>query len=111
MAVIQINDPDPVFWLIVYLAVAVVPASRVLGMRLPVVFGVVAGLVVAALLISFPGFIDYLESGDYAALTGGMTADKPYIESAREFLGMAIGALCLAFYWRWHGGTKEVRAP
>ncbi len=102
MAAIQINDPDPLLWLIVYLAVAAIPASRIIGLHLPVTVGIAAGLVVAALLVSLQGFIDYLKSGDYASLTGGMSDQKPYIESAREFLGVTIGAICLLFYRRWH---------
>ncbi len=102
MAAIQFNDPDPLLWLTVYLAIAAVPATKIFGLRLPVPFGVVVGLVSAALLLSLPGFVDYLKSGDYASLTGGMSAAKPYVESAREFLGAAIGAFCLLFYRRWH---------
>ncbi len=107
MAAIQMNDPDPLLWLTVYLAIAVVPASRIFGMRLPVPFGIVVGLVSAALLLSFPGFVDYMRSGDYASLTGGMSAEKPYVESAREFLGTAIGAVCLLFYRRWHLSSAD----
>lgn len=98
MAFVQLNDPDPVFWVAVYLAVAFVPASKLLAYRSIAIFYVVVGMCLAGLLISVPGFIDYLSSQDFAAIGGGMSEDKPYVESAREFLGMLIGAVCLLFY-------------
>ena len=104
MAALQINDPDPLLWMTVYLAIASMPTARTLGYRLPIPFWVTVGLAFACLLISVPGFLDYLSSGDFAAVAKEMSGDKPYVESAREFLGIAMGALCLLFYRNWHCG-------
>ena len=102
MAMLQINDPDPHLWLTAYLVIGMIPAATAFSFRLPVVFGVAAGMVIAGLLVSLPGFFDFLESGDYASVGGEMSAEKPYIEPAREFLGIFIGALCLVCYRHRH---------
>ncbi|MDG2089388.1 MAG: transmembrane 220 family protein [Arenicellaceae bacterium] len=98
MAFVQLNDPDPIFWVAIYIAISFVPITRLLGYRAISIFYVAFGMCLVGLFISAPGFIDYLGSQDYAAIGGGMSADKPYAESAREFLGMLIGAVCLMFY-------------
>ena len=100
MAAVQLNDPDPVYWTAVYCAVAVVPAARVVGSQLSTTSVIAFGMVLAGLLISWPGFLDYLGSGDYSAIGSEMTVEKPYVESAREFLGLLIAAICLMFYAR-----------
>ena len=98
MAYLQFNDPDPLYWVGVYLAVAVVAQLKVFGVLTRLVFHLAFGLVLAGLLMSAAGFIDYLRSGDYGALTGEMLTHKPYVESAREFLGLLIACASLAIY-------------
>jgi len=98
MAAIQLNDPDPVYWFVVYAVVAAVPAGRAFGCQLSVTLAVAGGMVLAGLLISGPGFVDYLASGDYAAIGGKMAGGQTYVESAREFLGLLIAGVCLAVY-------------
>ncbi|MEM1108302.1 MAG: transmembrane 220 family protein [Planctomycetota bacterium] len=102
MAGIQLNDPDPLFWVVLYVAAAVVPIARLIRRRLPVFWGVAFGLALAGLVASLPGFIDFVRSGDYTLIGGQMTADRPQIESAREFLGAVIGLSCLLPYRGWH---------
>ena len=101
MGVIQFNDPDPAYWVTVYALVAIIPAARVFGRRLPKTSLVAAGMVLSGLLIAAPGFIDYLTSGDYSSIGGKMMLAKPYVEAAREFIGLAIAAIALSFYNRW----------
>ena len=109
MAALQINDPDPLLWVTVYVAIALVPAARIIGYRLPILFWATVGMATACLLISLPGFFDYLASGDFASVGEEMSATKPYIEPAREFLGIVIGAICLACYRNSHGKTDGSR--
>lgn len=95
MAAIQLNDPDPLYWFPVYGGVAMTTLAAVFGRRLPRFTLVMLGAVVAGLLIAAPGFADYLRSADWAALFGRMSPDRPYVESAREFLGLAIAGCAL----------------
>lgn len=98
MAAIQLNDPDPIFWVVVYLAAAVLAGGLCFGSRLETLSKVVFGMVLAGLLISGPGFIDYFISGDYSSIYGGMSGDKPYVESAREFGGLMIVVIYLILF-------------
>ena len=100
MTYLQFNDPDPLYWVVVYGFVALFPIARLfdrnIGRAAPVTFGII----LAGLLIAWPGFVDYLQSGDYASLVGAMSPDKPYVEPAREFLGLVIAGAALIPYWR-----------
>ncbi len=98
MAYIQLNDPDPVYWTTVYIAVASIPALALLGQRSFAHQLIVLGGVLAGLLMSFTGFVEFLLSKDYASLTGAMSADKPYVEHAREFIGLCMALVCLGGY-------------
>ncbi len=109
MAALQLNDPDPLLWVTVYLCVAVMPIARALGHRLHGAFWVTSGIAFACLIISLPGFIEYLRLEDFASLGDEMSTEKPHIESAREFLGVAIAAVCLFFYRGWHVKTRDAQ--
>ena len=102
MAAIQLNDPDPLLWVTLYTAIAVVPAAKVINRQLPIFWGVCLGIVIACLAISLTGFIEFVQIADFAAIGGEMSEHKPYVESAREFLGTVIGLTCLLVYRSWH---------
>ena len=98
MAWLQLNDPDPVYWCLVYLVAASIPLGKLINRFSKPGYWIAAGMILSGLLISAPGFFDYLSSGNYGAITGDMMDSIPYIESAREFGGLAIAALVLACY-------------
>ena len=98
MAVIQLNDPDPAYWIVVYVLVAAIPLARIFGHRLPTVLILASGMVLSGMLIAGPGTLDYLASGDYVSIKGKMLDEKPYVESAREFVGLLAAAICLMAY-------------
>jgi len=95
MALIQFNDPDPLYWVVVYLTVAFIAAAHCFSHHLIVLSMIVAGMVLAGLLTSLPGFVDYLVAEDHASIFGQTTNKKPYIESVREFGGLIIAAIYL----------------
>lgn len=98
MAVIQLNDPDPIYWVTVYAAAAVIPLGQLVGRKFPDLWTMVMGLIIAGLLMSLPGFWDYLTADDYLSITREMLGDKPYVEYGREFLGLVIAAFLLMPY-------------
>lgn len=100
MAWIQLNDPDPAYWVVVYVLVAAIPLARIFGHRLPTVLILASGMVLSGMLIAGPGSLDYLASGDYISIKGKMLDEKPYVESAREFIGLLAAAICLLAYAR-----------
>ncbi|QQL45591.1 transmembrane 220 family protein [Sulfuriroseicoccus oceanibius] len=89
------NDPDPLYWIVVYLLVAGVAVARFMGRRMDSAVKVVVGMVIAGLLVSGPGVVGYLTSGDFNSIYGQMAMERPYIESVREFLGLFVAGLYL----------------
>lgn len=94
-AYVQLNDPDPYVWIIVYGLVAVLFAVSNF-VRLPKIL--IQLVILAFVLFAFyhvDHFYDWLLSDNKSELFGDMIYDKPYIEGTREFMGLliAIGAL------------------
>ena len=98
MVFVQLNDPDPAYWVGVYGVSACVPLARLFGLFLPWIGTVAFGMILAGLLISGPGMILYIESGDYSAIFAEMSSNRSYIEYAREFLGLCIALIIVASY-------------
>jgi len=104
-AALQFNDPDPLYWIAVYAGAAAVIAATAIGHFSRFWAALVAGGAVAGMLMTAPGFLTWLGSGDYAALWGQMMAGKPYVEESREFLGLAIVLAALALCFRAPGAA------
>ena len=98
MVVIQLNDPDPLYWVVVYLTAAIISGCLFFGTRLEALSKVSMGMILAGLFISGPGAMEYFASGDYASISRNMSAAKPYVESAREFGGLLIAFIYLALF-------------
>ena len=98
MAAIQLNDPDPLYWVAVYLAVAGVAGLRFMSAASQLLPRIVLGMVIAGLLMSAPGFVEYLSTDDLLPIYGPMMEDKPYIESTREFGGLFIAIVYLLLF-------------
>jgi len=98
IAFIQLNDPDPIYWVAVYSAVAVIAGLRVFNRDNLRLRCVTAGMIAAGLAISVGGFVSYLSSGDYGSIMNQMSVSQPQIEYAREFVGLAIATITIAGY-------------
>lgn len=94
-AFLQLNDPDPLVWVVAYglvtLCVAA-PPGREWSVRCGWLTG---GVLLTLALGALPGFVDYLLSGDLGSIAAEMSPDRPHVEPAREFLGILIAALVL----------------
>lgn len=94
-AFMQLNDPDPVRWMLIYGLVALVSLLAGHGMycRDDVLM---AGLVACVVwtLVLLPEFISWIQMG-MPTITGSMKAEEPHIEYTREFLGLILCALVL----------------
>jgi hypothetical protein len=101
-AVLQFNDPDPVYWVAVYGCAALVPVMHIAGRRSMFFVALTIGMILSGLIYAVPGFVDYLRAGEFAAISGSM--DGPaYVEPAREFLGLTIALAIVGVYalrWR-----------
>jgi len=90
-AFVQINDPDPVLWILIYGNMAVLCVLAMFKMRF--IYWIAATIVLygiyAALLIN--GAWEWLQSPDRSLLFDDIAKMQyPYIEETREFLGLFI---------------------
>ncbi len=92
---VQLNDPDPYVWVMVYGLVAILFAVSSF-FRIPKI--IFQAVILALVLFAFfhvGYFYDWLLSDNKSELFGDMIYAKPYVEGTREFMGLliAIGAL------------------
>ena len=99
---VQFNDPDPVFWVGLYLLSAVAPLLYAFKVKLRyghIVNGLAALFCVAGLVCTVSGGIEYLQHVREESLIQGMSPDKPYIEETRELIGALVGLGVVGVYW------------
>jgi len=98
-AFVQINDPDPVIWILIYGMMAVLCIMAIFSYYpRPILIGV-AVLYTLYAMVYLPGVITWLGTEDKAALFDDVAKmEHVYIEEAREFLGLAICLVVLVFY-------------
>ena len=93
-AVMQLNDPDPERWFLLYASVSILAGLAALGRatpRLALLLAVVALSWAAAIA---PELWQHWSVGDLGAK---MSAARPEVEYGREFVGLLIvAAYCLA---------------
>ena len=99
-AAVQYNDPDPWRWILLYGGVSVFYMLSAAGrVYRPVIWGWLAWIIVWAGLL-MPEFSGWIQMGS-PSIVESMKADKPYIEFAREFLGLLVAAAgCAWLLWR-----------
>ena len=95
----QINDPDPLIWILIFGAMAAVCVMAIFA-RYPLKF--VVALLVAYVVYSFfyfDGVTEWLKQDNKATLFDDVAKmDHWYIEEAREFLGLWICIIVLVIY-------------
>jgi hypothetical protein len=101
-AAVQYNDPDPFRWMMVYGGVSVVYILAIFGKyNRPIVWLGIAAIVIWMGLL-LPDFWNWVKIGS-PNIAGQMKAETPYIEFTREFFGLMLAGLALAwqqFYFR-----------
>ncbi len=97
-AILQLNDPDPFKWMILYGGVSVISIYGALN-RYNRWF-ILAGLSVCIiwLITLIPDFGDWLSKG-MPNITAEMKTEEPHIEATREFFGVLVSGLALLWHW------------
>lgn len=98
-AFLQVNDPDPVLWILIYGAMSVVCVmaifesyNRKLLVALMMLFSVYCYFL-------WPGVSEWLRQEDKSVLFDDvMKMEHLYIEESREFLGLIISMVVVLFY-------------
>jgi hypothetical protein len=99
-AFVQVNDPDPLIWIVIYGTMAVLsvmaifeyyPAKFLVGLLI---------LLAGYSAVYFRGVLEWLQQEDKSALFDEVAKmNHQYIEEAREFLGLLICIAVVAFYY------------
>lgn len=92
----NMNDPDPLPWVLAYGSVAVVCGAAAMGRSDRRVSGGLCIVLAAWMLAMLPGSVDWLAAGA-PSITGQMKATEPHIEVMREVLGLLIAVLALLY--------------
>lgn len=98
-ALVQYNDPDPLIWMGIYGYGALLCFMAILGKdkRVWHYFGLVVYLSYALYLFVAPhGVLSWIADHGVSDITGTMSAEKPWIEFAREFFGLLILSFALS---------------
>ncbi len=106
-ATVQYNDPDPVFWIAIYLGVVVCAILDLSGRHFLWLGAVGFTVSIVYAIILMPHFLGWLSDGMPSFVTS-MKAETPYVEMVREFLGVVLCALAYQWYSRraWHQTRK-----
>ena len=96
-SLVQYNDPDPVGWILIYAAIALLCFLSVFGIYRKWIAYSVLAISAIWMITLFPSLWQWLRYEPADALIYGMSPDKMYIEESREFLGLLMGASCI-FY-------------
>jgi hypothetical protein len=98
-AFIQINDPDPVIWILIYGAMAVICVMAAFGYYYSRILAVILITYVAYSLTFLSGILEWLKQDDKSILFDNIAKmQHPYIEESREFLGLFISIIVLIMY-------------
>ena len=96
---VQYNDPDPAFWMVVYLIPLVLNVFYLQGKHLRLINLIVFIAYLVYFLSFIPDFINWAQLG-FPSITGAMEIDNPYIELVREGGGVLILLVNLALLLR-----------
>ena len=105
-ALVQLNDPDPIGWTIIYLCAAGLWASAAFDKVAVWACAAVAIVVAVWMYMWLPGFMQWVHVGTMAQLVGSLSMDKPYIEEAREFLGLGLILVSAAYLGIWRRSRR-----
>ena len=99
-AFVQLNDPDPVLWIIIYLSMAAICILAIFKKYSKIVMAVLAAGYLVYAVILFPGLVEWLQSKDKSLLFDDLAKMQHlYLEESREFLGLIICLAVLTVYW------------
>lgn len=97
-AALQWNDPDPFFWIAIYLCAAVICGFAAFEKYNRWAILLVMAVCLYELSKLFPAFSQWIND-DMPSITESMKASTPYVELVREFLGLAIVMIVLIFQY------------
>ena len=108
-AFLQVNDPDPVVWILIYGVMAVYCVMAIFEFYPQKFLLATIAIFVLYSLLFVNGVIDWLQSDNKVGLFDDLAKMQyPYIEESREFIGLLICIAVLIFYYV---RSRRIRKP
>jgi hypothetical protein len=99
-AFVQVNDPDPLIWILIYGAMAVMAVMAMFNVFIRNAILLLLVIYIAYSLVYLGGVQEWLQQQDKSLLLDDVAKMQyPYIEETREFLGLWICIIVLIFYY------------
>ena len=98
-AFVQVNDPDPALWIIIYGSMAVVCVMAAYRIHFRWLNSILVGLFSFYAYLLLPGIREWLSQPDKSILFDDIAKmQHPYVEESREFLGLMICIIVLILH-------------
>lgn len=98
-AFVQVDDPDPLEWILIYGSVAVSCILAAFRLYFPIALILLLVLFAGYAVFLWPGVKEWLAQDDPGMLFDDVTKMQyRFVEEAREFLGLVLCCLVLAFH-------------
>ncbi|PSR13175.1 MAG: hypothetical protein DA408_08260 [Bacteroidetes bacterium] len=98
-AAVQLNDPDPLAWMLLYGTTGVLFVVTNFRPLPPLLLQLGLVIILGWMLSLLPDFIHWVKMG-MPTIVGTMKAEAPHVELTREFLGLLLAGLGWLFLWR-----------
>lgn len=96
---LQFNDPDPALWILIYASMAFICMMALFKVFSKTAMGILAAGYIVYCFFLWPGVSEWLAQENKGVLFDDvMKMEHLYIEESREFLGLVICLIVLAFY-------------
>jgi len=98
--VVQFNDPDPLYWIFIYLLTAGFSFAAFFNRSYPKVMLLAIGMYLNAAFGLWAGVVEWFHSPDRSLLFDDIAKMQHiYIEEAREFLGLMMALAALIYFY------------
>ena len=98
-AFLQINDPDPFLWIMIYGSMAVVCVMAAFRYYPRIFLFILLAAFIAYSFVFFPGVKEWFAQADKSVLFDDIAKmQHPYVEESREFLGLWICVIILIIH-------------
>ena len=96
---LQFNDPNPALWILIYVAMAFMCVLAIFNMYSKTAMAILAAGYIVYCFFLWHGVSEWLAQEDKGVLFDDvLKMEHLYIEESREFLGLVICLVVLAFY-------------
>lgn len=106
-AALQANDPDPWWWVLLYLVTGVVCMIAAYNTYIKPLIALAILACLATFLYYVPGLYEWATEHQLGDIVESMKAEKGYIEESRESLGALLALAVLAYQYVRAGKGKN----